>query len=370
MLDAGKNKGRLLPYVRNPDVRWFDVDVSNLRLMPFEDREYERYGLEPGDVLVCEGGDAARAAIWRGQRKDVKFQKAIHRVRVGPRLDNRFLVHRLLADHQSGRLADYYTGATIKHLTGQDLARYSFALPPLAEQHRIADILDRADEMRAKRREAVALLDEMAAALFVEPFGDPASNLKGWPVEPFGAVSDARLGKMLDHKRQTGAPRRPYLRNANVQWFRFELDSVFEMDFDESDRNVLRLQVGDLLICEGGEPGRAAIWQGELTECYFQKALHRVRPNPALTTPEYLCWLLWLMTRRGNLAGVTSATIAHLTGEKLAKLPVMLPPLVLQHWFVAAIAAIDRLKAAHRASLAEMDALFASLQHRAFRGEL
>jgi type I restriction enzyme S subunit len=105
MLDAAKNKGRLLPYLRNPNVRWFDIDSSAVQLMPFEPHEDERYGLRAGDVLVCEGGEAGRAAIWDGRRPEMKFQKAIHRVRPGERLDARYLVHRLFADYQSGALA-------------------------------------------------------------------------------------------------------------------------------------------------------------------------------------------------------------------------------------------------------------------------
>jgi type I restriction enzyme S subunit len=176
---------------------------------------------------------------------------------------------------------------------------------------------------------------------------------------------------MLDQKQQTGEHRRPYLRNANVQWFRFELDNVLEMDFDPQDREVFRLEYGDLLICEGGEPGRAAVWRGELTECYYQKALHRARPRRDLAVPEFLAWLLWFLAHHGSLDdNVTSATIAHLTREKLSAMCVPLPPLALQRTFATRVAAIGRLKAAHWASLAKLDELFASLQHRAFRGEL
>lgn len=114
--------------------------------MPFEDHEQNRFGLKAGDIVMCEGGEAGRAAIWDGRMPDLKFQKAIHRIRPGKSLFNRYFVHRLYSDYQSGRLADYYTGATIKHLTGQDLKRYEFPLPPLEEQRRVAGVLDRADE--------------------------------------------------------------------------------------------------------------------------------------------------------------------------------------------------------------------------------
>ncbi len=75
MLDAQKNKGRLMPYLRNPNVRWFDVDTSDLQSMPFENHEHERYGLKAGDIVICEGGEAGRAAIWDGRLPDLKFQK-------------------------------------------------------------------------------------------------------------------------------------------------------------------------------------------------------------------------------------------------------------------------------------------------------
>src|SRR5262245_57424099 len=128
MLDAQKNRGHLQPYLRNPNVRWFDLDLSDVRTMRFEEHEEERYGLENGDVLICEGGEAGRAAIWDGRVAGMKFQKALHRVRCGPRLNNRFLVHRLMADYLSGCLADYYTGATSRHLTEQYLAGYRLPL--------------------------------------------------------------------------------------------------------------------------------------------------------------------------------------------------------------------------------------------------
>ncbi|WP_213379405.1 restriction endonuclease subunit S [Allochromatium tepidum] len=264
----------------------------------------------------------------------------------------------------------WVTGTTRGKLTQAGAAQIVVPLPPLPEQRRIAEILDKADALRAKRRAALAQLDTLTQSIFLDMFGDPATNPKGWPKKPFGEVCETRLGKMLDQKQQTGQNRRPYLRNANVQWFRFDITNLLEMDFDEDERRILRLQPGDLLICEGGEPGRAAVWQGEIEECYFQKALHRARPDRRLAAPDYLAWLLWFLVKRGGLSGVTSATIAHLTGEKLAVLPTMLPPVDLQRLFVCRVAGIKTLATNQRASLHQLDALFASLQHRAFRGEL
>jgi len=243
--------------------------------------------------------------------------------------------------------------------------------PPLTEQRRIAAILDLADALRAKRRVALKQFDEMAQAAFIEMFGDPTKPGDRTHMRPFGALGKIQLGKMLDQRRQTGTHSRPYLRNANVRWFWFDLSNVFEMDFDERDREKYSLRRGDLLICEGGEPGRAAIWKGELKDCYFQKALHRFRPNLQVVLSEYLAQFLWLMASRGGLKDyISTSTIAHLTKEKLETLMVPLPPVQKQQTFKERSDAIDVLRTKYVEAATAAESLFASLQHHAFRGEL
>ena len=92
-------------------------------------------------------------------------------------------------------------------------------------------------------------------------------------------IADIQLGKMLSPKAKTGASAFPYLRNQNVQWGHIKLDDLAKMDFSVKEREKFKLRIGDLLICEGGEPGRCAIWTEERTNCYYQKAIHRVRPR-------------------------------------------------------------------------------------------
>jgi len=189
----------------------------------------------------------------------------------------------------------------------------------------------------------------------------------------FDAVCDSRLGKMLDAKQQTGQHQRPYLRNANVQWDRLDLTEVSEMDFDEVARGVLRLHYGDVLICEGGEAARSAVWRDELAECYFQKALHRARPKPEAATPEYIVYLMWSLVHSGASSlrnSVTSATIAHLTGVKLRRLRIACPPFALQRRFSEQVAEIRTIQSKQDRSRERLADLFQSLLHRAFQGEL
>lgn len=283
--------------------------------------------------------------------------------------DTRYLFHALSA--QVPAIVAMGVGGAQPNISQGVVKNLKIWLPALPEQRRIAAILDKADALRAKRREALAQLDRLAQSIFVEMFGDPVANPKGWPLRSFKDACPTRLGKMLDQKQQTGQHVRKYLRNANVQWFRLDLNDVLEMDFDESARETFALKDGDLLICEGGEPGRAAIWRNQLGECYYQKALHRGRPNPNLARSEYLLWLLWFLSKQGGLSDhVTSATIAHLTGEKLKAMMIPLPPLALQQNFVERLKVHERLRHKFEHALQKQDDLFGALQQRAFVGEL
>ena len=223
-------------------------------------------------------------------------------------------------------------------------------------------MLDKADALRQQNRQLLALYDQLLQSTFIELFGDPVKNPKGWEVKKLGEVCDARLGKMLDSKKQTGLSKFKYLGNSNVLWGRFKLDDLMEMDFTEKERQEVSLKKGDLLICEGGEVGRCAIWKEELEDCYFQKAIHRVRLHLNIMIPDYLQFLMWFYAKNGGLKDfVTVATIAHLTGVKLKSLPIPVPPLPLQEHFAKIVEQIEVQKAQVGRSLAESEALFAGL---------
>lgn len=165
----------------------------------------------------------------------------------------------------------------------------------------------------------------------------------------------------------------PYLRNENVQWARFDLADVSWMDFTEAEEQKFRLEPGDLLACEGGEPGRAAIWQGEIERCCYQKALHRIRPRAGLIHPPFVLYRLWLSSLAGEFTGSqTQTTIAHLPREKLIRLPIPLPPLAEQERIAGRLtdqlAAVERARAAAGGGLAAAEALPAASLREVFEG--
>ena len=170
MLDKEKNKGELRPYLANLNVRWGTFDLSDLRQMRFEDREVERYGVRAGDIVMCEGGEPGRCAIWRDQRPGMMLQKALHRIRSKPEIDHRFLFYSLVHRGQTQSLDQYFTGATIKHLPGEKLALVEVEYPSLDEQRRIATTLSAYDDLIENNTRRIAILEEMARRIYEEWF--------------------------------------------------------------------------------------------------------------------------------------------------------------------------------------------------------
>jgi type I restriction enzyme S subunit len=209
MLDQNKNRGDPLPYLANVNVRWGEFSLDGLRTMRFEPTEMERYGLKFGDIVMCEGGEPGRCAIWKNQVPGMMIQKAIHRIRPREDLDYRFLHYNLLHVGQSKGFDQFFTGSTIKHLPLEKLAKVEVSVPPLPIQRRIASILSAYDELIENSQRRIRILESMARALYREwfvQFRFPGhekialveSSLgkipKGWEVKRIGDVFQTVLG--------------------------------------------------------------------------------------------------------------------------------------------------------------------------------
>ncbi|MGO5335416.1 restriction endonuclease subunit S [Bilifractor sp. LCP19S3_H10] len=240
------------------------------------------------------------------------------------------------------------TGSTFKAIGRKVLEETLVPDYGFKQQHICAENLEKVYAIIQMRKQELLKLDELIKARFVEMFGDIIRNNKGWPQYVFSDIATSRLGKMLDAKQQTGKYKYPYLANFNVQWFRFELENLNEMDFNEADQVEFQLKDGDLLVCEGGEIGRCAVWHNEIQPCYFQKALHRVRCNTDMVLPDYLARWFQYNCEHGGFASIegAKATIAHLPGAKLKLLKVTVPPIELQERFVTFVAQVDKSKVA------------------------
>ena len=170
MLDQVKNRGDSRPYLANKNVRWGSFDLSELREMLFEEAEFERFSLKNGDIVMCEGGEPGRCAIWREQLPKMMYQKALHRIRPYDGMDSVFLYYNLSHRAQSGHFNGLFTGATIKHLPREKLALVEVDAPDLPTQQRIAGILSAYDDLIENNRRRIGLLEQAARLLYREWF--------------------------------------------------------------------------------------------------------------------------------------------------------------------------------------------------------
>ena len=163
-----------------------------------------------------------------------------------------------------------------------------------------------------------------------------------WDVGTVGQQFSVQLGKMLDAKSNVGVVK-PYLGNRAVQWDRIDIAGLSSVPLSPGDLLRFRLEKGDLLACEGGEVGRAAIWDAPLDECYYQKALHRLRPLKDFD-PRFMVAILHRWADRGMLANyVTQTSIAHLPRNKFIEVPIPLPTVAEQHAIATALSDVDAL---------------------------
>lgn len=208
MLDAKKNKGTPQPYLGNSNVRWGVFDLADLSEMRFEPHEEERYSLRPGDLVVCEGGEPGRCAIWTGPA-GMKVQKALHRIRPKGSLDTHYLFYWFQLAAKSGWLEPHFTGTTIKHLTGKAIASMEVPLPSIGAQRSMVDVLRTLDDRIALLRETNATLEAVAQALFKSWFVDfdpVRARMEGRPPE---CMDDATAALFPDRFEESELGRVP-----------------------------------------------------------------------------------------------------------------------------------------------------------------
>jgi type I restriction enzyme S subunit len=197
MLDKNKNKGTNQFYLGNSNVRWGGFDLSDLSLMKFKDDEHERYGIKEGDLVVCEGGEPGRCAIWNEELPDMKIQKALHRIRPKQTINNRYLYYWFLHTGRLGLLEPYFTGTTIKHLTGKALKNLEIQLPPLSHQECVAEILGSLDRKIRHNTQTNQTLEQIAQAIFKSWFVDfEPVKAKIAVLEAGGTAEQAELAAM------------------------------------------------------------------------------------------------------------------------------------------------------------------------------
>jgi type I restriction enzyme, S subunit len=324
--------------------------------------------IPPGHVVIATRMGLGKASI---NTVPIAINQDLKAMRCGADLDPHYLLHFLL--WKAPQLEAMGTGATVKGLKLEQLARLAIPLPPLAEQRRIAAILDKADAVRHKRQQAIQLTGDLLRSAFLDMFGDPGTNPRQWPRRRFGeclsggmrnGVSPAKGGKVKHH----------VLTLAAVTGDRFQGDAVKEASFATTPAQDHLVQSGDFLICRGNGNltlvGRGHFATHNRSDVVFPDTVIAARVDNEQLRPAFL-ELLWasalVRSQIQNKARTTSG-IFKVNQTMLGEVFVLVPPTTLQDLFGKVASAVTRLRGAMLGSVGAE--LFDSLVQRAFRGEL
>jgi type I restriction enzyme S subunit len=337
-------------------------------------RELAAHAVRPGDLVVTKMGlPPCVAAVYPDSEPPGIVTADIIKISVDDaKLDRKYAAYFLNTELAKSQIAGITFGITRPKVTLRDFKEVRVPLPPLAEQRRIAEVLDRAEALRAKRRAVLMQMDVLRQAVFLEMFGDPATNPKNWP--------ELNLGQLLESasygtsEKASSAGEIPVLRMNNItRTGELDITDLKYMNLPAERYERFTVRLGDILFNRTNSPelvGKTAVVR-IATRMAYAGYLIRLRTT-AENDPEYLGGFLNSAYAKRTLRGMCKSIIgmANINATELQSMRVAQPPLPLQREFGRRVAAIERLKVAQRASLAEVDALFASLQHRAFRGEL
>lgn len=290
----------------------------------------------------------------------------------GPKLDRRFLCYFLRQPSMVEYANSRAVGINLPRLAPSILARFQIPLPSLEEQRRIAEILDRAEALRAKRRAAIAQLDLLTQSIFLDLFGNPVANLNGWRKVQLLQVCDNITDGTHDTPARVQAGI-PFITSKNIRPFEFDLS---DLDFvsSETHQEIIKRcnpRRGDVLYTNiGVNVGNAVA--NRMSFEFSLKNVALIQPDFEKLDSSFLESLLNFGPFKESILKVSSIGGAQkfISLRVLRNVSIVLPPIALQREFGERATAVEKLKTAQRASLAEFDNLFASLQHCAFRGEL
>jgi type I restriction enzyme S subunit len=331
--------------------------------------------VQPGDVLLSKIVPHIRRS-WivgkeRGRRMIASGEWIVFR---SERANPDYLRQVLVGDSFHWQFMNTVAGVggSLLRARPAHVAKIAVPMPPLADQRRIANVLDRAETLRAKRRAGLAQLDSLTQSLFLDLFGDPATNPKGWPIR---VIRDLLESASYGTSEKSGAVGEfPVLRMNNItRTGEMDFAELKFMDLDASERERYLVRTGDVLFNRTNSAdlvGKSAIVR-EKKQMAYAGYLVRLRVN-SKNDPEYLSAFLNTGYAKRMLRGMCKSIIgmANINATEVQAMKIPLTPLSLQREFARQVRAVERLKTSQRASLAELDALFATLQHRAFCGEL
>jgi len=376
--DAASNpRPGYLPILRAGNIADDGLVFDDLVFVPAE-RVAATQKIRRNDVLIAASsgsldvvGKAARALT----DFDGGFGAFCKVLRPSAAIDPAYFAHFFRTREYRQRVSALAAGANINNLRNEHLDEFKIPLPPLPEQRRIAEILDKADALRAKRRAALAQLDTLTQSIFLDMFGEPATNPKGWPVVSVGDICEVKGGKRLPKGEEYSSVPTPfrYIRVVDLKGGRIDEFALVYLKPDiqaEIARYVVN--TGDVIISIAGSIGLVAAVPESLNGANLSENAAKLVPRtPGQYEAKYLAeYLRTEHAQREIGSHVGQVTIGKLALFRIEKLRVPLPPGDLQREFIQRMAAVDAHAPAQLEARSRLDALFGSLQHRAFQGAL
>ena len=354
-LNKSKDTGKLYPYICAVNVLWDMIDLTILKHAFFEKEEIDRYSVRKGDLLVCEGGDTGRSAIWE-KEEPVLYQNALHRVRFTTEMEARFAMYCLWHLKNNGQIDQKYSkGVTIKHLVKSSLLSIELPVPPLSTQLSIVSELDKINELIRLKKEQLRDYDNLAQSIFYEMFGDPIENEKGWEVKKLGDVCKFTQGTQVPIEEQHLSKE-----NGLVQFLRI-IDFTQGKDaprFVKCSNDKYILHEREIAIVRYGTPG--FVCYGKIGA--IANNLFKITPNQK-DMFEFEFLVHWLNTEAFQSAVKSKQYGAALQAIKFSTIQginIIIPSLTVQRSFATRISQIDKQKKYIEESIKDLETLLAS----------
>jgi len=340
------------------------------KIQPEIAKKYKLKLFQKDTIVFAKSGMSAKLGRVYRLKKPCYVVSHLATIEPSRNLDSGYL-HRWFQANPPSKLINNDAYPSIKTSV---ISAIEIPLPPLDEQKRIAAILDKADSIRRKRQQAIKLADEFLRAVFLDMFGDPITNPKGFDEYSLMDIADIRSGvtkgKQIDLSK---AITLPYMRVANVQDGYLDLSNIQQITVSPNDAKKCQLEKGDILLTEGGDPdklGRGYIWNNEIENCIHQNHIFSVRiKEKEKIRPEFLNAVI--ASQRGKKyflkVGKQTTGIATINKTVLSEFVPFIPPVEIQDKFVELATKIKRIKSKY--SVLDLN-LFNSLSQKAFSGEL
>lgn len=360
-LDANKNKGLPYPYLCAANIGMGYFNLSNVKEILLDDSELEKYLVRKGDLLICEGGDTGRCAIWESE-DPIYYQNALHRVRFNDGIHNKFIMYYLHYYKKVGIIDKLSHGQTIKHFTQKGLSKLSFRMPTISEQKGITSELDAIQTMIDGYKAHISDFDELAKSLFLDTHGDPVINEKKWQIKSLSSLcnkmSTGPFGSML-HKSDYVVEGIPSVNPQNIKGSKVVIDGIAKVSYQKAEElSKYYLKENDIILARRGDLSKCAIItpkeQGWLcgTGSFF---LHIEEVLPIVFYYQFTSKSI----QKQLLEKSIGATMPNLNQGILSKLMIPVPPIDIQQKFASQIEAIEKQKAILCEQLADAEQLMA-----------